>query len=198
MDIETLRRCYNKRTYMNPTLEADIIREVPADDSTSLGEKMLLYWLLRELKPSNVIETGTHRGLTTLYMLAALEDNGKGHLHTADPNTQWSQTSNFRKFPALEKRVTYYPEKGSAMIAKLADIDLAFIDGFHEDYEVLREWEQLAPRLSENAVVVFHDCWYGNTDGVNEAIEKLGLRTIWLPTKNAIRVYSKHPAKRTS
>lgn len=183
---------------MNPDLEAQIIKEVPADDSTSIGEKMLLHWLIRELKPKTVIETVTHRGLTTLYMLAALESNGEGHLHTADPNVEWGQTGNFRKFPALEKRVTFYPERGADMIAKLDNIDFAFIDGFHEDYEVLQEWEQLAPRLSQNAIVVFHDCWYGNTDGVNEAVEKLGLHTIWIPTKNAIRVYSKHPPKRKS
>ncbi len=178
--------------YMKSELEVNIIREVPADDSTSHGEKMLLYWLIRELKPQTVIETGTHRGLTTLYLAAALEDNNAGHLHTADPNTEWGQLGNFRKFPTLEQRITYYPEMGETMINRLTDIDFAFIDGFHEVKDVVPEIQNLLPRLSERAIVVFHDCWYGNTDGVNEAVEECGLQSIWIPTKNAMRVYSKH------
>lgn len=178
---------------MNPELEARIIREVPAEDSTSLGEKMLLYWMIREFKPERVVETGTHRGLTTLYMLAALEDNKKGSLITCDPNDYWQQIGNFSKFPELMPRVQYRRLPGVQMLAEHeGEIDFAFIDGFHGKEDVVPEIEELMPKLSKRAVVVYHDCWYGNTDGVNEALEEFDFKTIWLPTKNAIRVYSKH------
>ena len=162
--------------------------EIPADDSASVGEKMLLYWLIRDLQPEVVIETGTHRGLASLYMAHALYDNNKGHLHTADP-FDWGQPGNFAKFPELDSRITYYRKDGSEMIDKLENIDFAFIDGFHEVKDVVPEIKNLLPKLTKGATVVFHDCWYGNTDGVNEALEECGLTSIWLPTKNAIRIY---------
>lgn len=182
---------------MNQELEQRINNEIPKDDSTSLGEKMILYWMIKDLKPKVVVETGTHRGLTTLYMLAALEDNGEGHLYTCDPNTEWGQNGNFGKFPTLDKRVTFYPIKGEEMLKNINNIDFAFIDGFHGKDDVIPEIKNLLPNLSSTAVVVFHDCWYGNTEGVNEACDELGLKTIWLGTKNAIRIYEQHPNKPT-
>ena len=169
--------------------------EVPKDDSTSMAEKMLLYWLIRDLKPKTVIETGTHRGLTSLYMAHALYDNEYGHLTTCDPNTEWGQRGNFGKFPELLPYVTFHPIMGKDLEVK--DIDFAFIDGFHDFKDVLPELQMLIPKLNKSGVVVFHDCWYGNTDGVNEALEAFGLNTVWLPTRNAMRVYSKHPEKPT-
>jgi predicted O-methyltransferase YrrM len=156
---------------------------------------MLLYWMIREFKPVNVIETGTHRGLTSLYMAQALYDNGVGHLTTADPFDEWGQVGNFRKFPELEKLITFRNIKGEDMLLDQENIDFAFIDGFHEEEVVTPEIETLLPRLNGRAIVVFHDCWYSNWGGVNEACEKAGLHTVWLPTKNALRLYSKHEQK---
>lgn len=179
----------------------EINKEVPKDDSTSEGEKMLLYWLIRELKPRNVVETGTHRGLTSLYMAHALFDNGQGHLTTCDPNTEWGQRGNFAKFPELLPYVTFWPIKGKQL--NVEDIDFAFVDGFHGFKDVYDELKTLLPKLSKSAVVILHDCWYEKEDsingtGVNEAIESFGLQTLWLPTKNAMRIYSKHPDMPTS
>lgn len=168
--------------------------EIPADDSTSVGEKMLLYWLIRELKPEVAIETGTHRGLTSIFMAHALMDNGRGKLHTADP-FEWGQVGNFAKFPELKDFIHFYFEEGSKMIDKLDKIDFAFIDGYHEVKDVVPELNNLMPKLSPNAVVVLHDCWYGNTDGVNEALEACGLQSVWLPTQNAIRIFQKLEGK---
>lgn len=180
---------------MNQELEQQIINEVPKDDSTSHGEKMLLYWLVRELKPKTVIETGTHRGLTSLYITAALKDNGEGHLTTCDPNPEWYASGNFAKFPELLPHVTYKQVMGKDL--DVMDVDFAFIDGFHGYKDVVEELQMLVPKLNKTAVVVFHDCWYSNTAAVNEAIEDSGLQSIWLGTKNAIRIYSKHPEKPT-
>jgi predicted O-methyltransferase YrrM len=180
---------------MNPELEERIKREIPADDSTSLGEKYILYWLIRETKPKVLVETGTHRGLTTMYMLEAMLQNGFGFLDTCDPNDEWGQLGNFRKFPEHEKMMKFHKQRGVTMLKGVKDVDFAFIDGFHGKEDVLPEIKELLPRLSKRAIVVFHDCWYGNTDGVNEALEEAGLQTVWLPTKNAIRIYSKHEPK---
>lgn len=43
-----------------------------------------LYSLVRLLKPSNVLETGTHWGVGASYMGLALKDNNNGHLDTVE------------------------------------------------------------------------------------------------------------------
>lgn len=115
-----------------------IKREIPADDSTSLGEKMLLYWLIRELKPKTIVETGTHRALTTMYMAHALYDEGLDGsiIHTFDP-FEWGQRANVAKIEPLSKYVVVHQKRGDTCDVK--DIDFFFCDGFHEDFEVLQE-----------------------------------------------------------
>lgn len=44
----------------------------------------LLYAFIRETKPKNVLETGTHRGVGAAYMGLALKDNGDGVLQTIE------------------------------------------------------------------------------------------------------------------
>lgn len=184
---------------MNKDLETEISREVPSDDSASVGEKQLLYWLIRETKPRVAVETGTHRGLATLYMAAALADNAVGHLTTYDP-FEWGQVGNFAKFSALNPYITYKQARGDSMQEE--QIDFAFIDGFHGLKDVIEELSVLIPRLAPRAIVVLHDCWYEkeevhNGTGVNDALESYGLFSTWLPTTNAIRIYSRHEDRPT-
>jgi predicted O-methyltransferase YrrM len=165
----------------------EIEQEIPQDDSASEGEKLFLYGLIRAMKPNIVVETGTHRGKTALYMAHALFDNAKGHLHTYDPFDTWGQIGNFRKFPELEPYVTYYKERGDSCSVK--NIDLWFCDGYHSEQDVVEELQVILPLLSKYGVVVFHDCALVANDGVNLAVEKMGLKNVWIPTQNTIRIY---------
>jgi predicted O-methyltransferase YrrM len=47
-------------------------------------EGLRLYRLLRDLKPSVAVETGVCNGVSTAFLLLALEDNGEGELHSID------------------------------------------------------------------------------------------------------------------
>ena len=167
--------------------EERIIREVPQDDSTHIEEKMILHNAILELKPEVIVETGTHRGLTTLYMLEAVLENGKGHIHSFDP-FEWGQNGNFRKFPELEKLVTFYQQRGDSCEVK--DIDFAFIDGWHEKLEVLSEMSKIFPNLKDGAHVYFHDTNGSNIHcDVPGAIEEYGIEVEWLKTHNGMARY---------
>jgi predicted O-methyltransferase YrrM len=52
------------------------------DADASLGE--LAYALVRALRPAVVVETGVAQGISSVFVLAALEDNGQGELHSVD------------------------------------------------------------------------------------------------------------------
>lgn len=172
-------------------LEELIKQEIPQDDSTSREEKMILHDEIKRLKPKTVVETGTHRGLTTCYMLCALADNEFGHLHTADP-FEWGAYGNFAKFMDLHPYVTYHQKPGVELADNIKEtgIDFAFIDGFHEKFHVVAEIEALFPYLNEGAVVYFHD-----TNGRNEScdvpggIEEKGLKVEYLKTLNGMAKY---------
>lgn len=164
-----------------------IKKEVPQDDSTAHEEKMLLYEFIKKNKPKVVVETGTHRGLTTLYMAHALWENGEGHLFTFDPY-EWGARGNFRKFPELEKYITYSQIPGHT--CEVENIDMFFCDGYHEKEEVLKEIDAIFPKLSKKATVFFHDT-NGSTPtcDVPGAIKERNLKTKHLQTTNGIDVY---------
>lgn len=169
--------------------QTKIDAEVPQDDSAAEGEKLFLYGLIRAIKPKVVVETGTHKGKTSLYMANALLDNGEGVLHTADPFEQWGQRGNFAKFPEFKDIITFHAIPGKDL--KIPNIDLLFIDGFHEKKEVIDEVTALFPFLSPFAMVVFHDCAPSDnvTADVEGAVAELGLKTVWIPSQNRMRIY---------
>lgn len=162
-------------------------KEIPSEDSTSEEEKTILFDEIKKLKPKVIVETGTHRGLTTLYLAQAVLENKVGHIYTFDP-FEWGQRGNFRKFPEQETVITYEQIKGKDL--EVDNIDFFFCDGFHEKQEVLDEIDAIFPRLNKGAVVYFHD-----TNGSNDscdvvgAIKEKGLKVRWLKTQNGMARY---------
>ena len=58
------------------------LKDVPLPVSRQTGE--LLYMLARSCRARNIVEFGTSFGVSTLYLAAALRDNGGGHLITSE------------------------------------------------------------------------------------------------------------------
>ncbi|MBV6323503.1 O-methyltransferase [Duganella violaceipulchra] len=58
------------------------LKDVPLPVSRQTGE--LLYMLARSCRVRNIVEFGTSFGVSTLYLAAALRDNGGGHLITSE------------------------------------------------------------------------------------------------------------------
>lgn len=166
------------------------IDALPQDNSAHESQKLIMYAFIRSMKPKKVVEIGTYRGVTALYLAHALHDNKKGHLWTCDPYDH-EQEETFSKFPELKKYITYEKKKGKDL--DVDDIDFLFVDGFHEKPYVLAEIEALFPRLTKKSVVFFHDAGEDNElVGVNEAIKAAGIKTILLPTEGRMHLYSNY------
>lgn len=121
----------------------------------SLGE--LVYALVRDLRPSIVVETGVAQGVTSAYILAGLEDNGRGHLHSIDMPSR--DMINQRLVgaavpPDLRGRWTYHWGPARRLLVPLLahvgpELGLFVHDSDHS-YENMRwelqtAWQSLAP-----------------------------------------------------
>ena len=117
----------------------------------------LLYLLVRSKRPNTVIEFGASYGISTIYLAAAVADNGTGHVVT----TELSATKVLAARANLEEagladRVTIL--LGDAMTT-LSDIpgpiDFVLLDGWKE--LCLPVLQSLEPRLAIGALVVADD-----------------------------------------
>ena len=70
-----LENCSNDELYEQiKKINSKILEEYSRNEAFFIP----LYFLVRKLKPNVVIETGVHRGVSSLFILQALEDNEGG------------------------------------------------------------------------------------------------------------------------
>jgi predicted O-methyltransferase YrrM len=115
-----------------------------------------VWCLTRHLRPENVVETGVAHGVTTRFILEALERNAKGHLWSIDlPPLEkaWRGQVAVAVGGRFPKRWSYL--KGSSrlrlprVLALLGQIDLFLHDSLHSErnvrFEMSRAWARLRP-----------------------------------------------------
>jgi predicted O-methyltransferase YrrM len=124
---------------------ARIVEGVPAPH-TSASRGRVLYDHIRENRPENLLELGTARGGSAVFIAAALEANGTGHLTSVD-STRWQwldptpaevlEKAGLSSWVTLDKRFSTYTWFLKAEIEKHLDAvgsaqpeyDFIFLDG---------------------------------------------------------------------
>jgi hypothetical protein len=115
----------------NEQLRSDLRRKVrwrPASKrQIPLGRRAGWYAIVRALRPTRVVETGTHDGLGSTTILAALERNGSGELVSIDPQpgTGWLVPD------SLRHRWRSIRGKSYDVMPSLGSIDLFIHDSLH-------------------------------------------------------------------
>src|SRR5262245_59759481 len=66
----------------SPQERSDAMAAVYMPISARGGE--LLYSLVRASRPDTIVEFGTSFGISTIYLAAAVADNGQGHIYTTE------------------------------------------------------------------------------------------------------------------
>lgn len=101
---------------------------------------VILYGLIRSMKPQVVVEVGTYRGFSASWMAQALKENGSGHLYCIDNfslrdhegrhgDARAHLESNLR---AMEVRDYITLLDGDADKVQWPDrVDFAYVDGWH-------------------------------------------------------------------
>jgi hypothetical protein len=156
----------------------NVIGELEAKKGVHLGRGAFAGWgdgepglvravwcLTHHLRPDKVVETGVARGITTRFLLEALERNGAGHLWSIDlppPLDRSLHTQIGLAVPrSLHPRWTYV--RGSSrrrlptLLARIRPIDLFVHDSTHTARNLLFELQHTWQALSPDVVAVADD-----------------------------------------
>ena len=147
------------------------LAEISKDASTYPLWTLVLFKLVRHLRPKTVLELGTNVGISGSYYSAALELNGGGRLVTLEGADSLAQvaTGNLAELglDRAEVVVGRFQDTLSAAVQQSAPIEHAFIDGLHEKDWTIRFFKEILPFAGADAVLVFDDIAW--SDGMREA-----------------------------
>jgi len=123
------------------------------------------YAVIRAAKPDVVVETGVANGVSSSYILLALEQNEKGRLHSIDigdrallpsgADTGWIVPG------WLRHRWTLHLGNARALLppllARLGEIDVFIHDSLHTDEHMTFEFETAYPYLKPGGMLIADD-----------------------------------------
>jgi len=182
--IEALRADFPK---LAPLPAGSLGPDSPTFDLASFGVKsskppiwdLLLFKLVRTLRPKVLLELGTCLGLSACYQSAALELNDEGRILTVEGYPAFAAIAkdNLRSagMTRAEVRVGWHEEALPGLLKDMGLIDYIFLDGQHEDEPNWRLMQLLRPRLAPGAVVVVDDIRW------SEDMERFWKRVCELP-----------------
>ncbi len=120
----------------------------------------LLYVLTRLLRPRTVVETGVANGHGSFVLLAALEANGHGTLHSFDiePRSGGLVEDDHRDrwHLTIANRANPQPDFKRAL-AQIGNVDLFFHDADHRYLNQLFEYRTAWPTMSNGGVFLSDD-----------------------------------------
>lgn len=138
-----------------------------------------MYALVRSTKPESVVETGVASGMSSSYILAALESNSKGHLYSIDlpsvaaPGTREDATKQHVLSPnetgwlipdRLRGRWTLLLRRSSevlpALLPKIERVDVFLHDSAHSYENMMFEYQTVWPFLRDGGVLVSDNIGY--------------------------------------
>ena len=149
-------------------------------------EGWFLYGLTRMIRPRLVVEIGTHRGFSTMFLAGAVRDNGFGRVLTldiADHGQQARLAARGLTTPLVEcliqDELTYTPPQS---------VELLFHDGRH-GFEAIRDsLAHWTPFLAAGAVVVVDDSRFEpqQHQAIVDWMAQAGARGCPLPTVSGL------------
>jgi predicted O-methyltransferase YrrM len=155
------------------------------------GHRWFAYDLIRWMKPSSIVELGTHFGCSFFSFCQAVRDGsiptslvavdtwqGDEHAGRYSDEVYELFLANLKHFQDLDVTVKRMTFDEALAEQPEGSVDLLHIDGFHS-YEALEhDLTTWLPTLSENAVVLLHDIdpasGYGSADYWRELTERYG------------------------
>lgn len=118
---------------------------------SEIGE--FLYALVRMIKPTSILETGTHFGISSTYMALGLKHNNHGKIITIDP-IYWDEAKKIHKdldILSYLEPVTLHAENYETTEM----FDIAFLDT--EPSLRFNEFEKFYNNVNPGGLIIIHD-----------------------------------------
>jgi predicted O-methyltransferase YrrM len=132
---------------------------------------LLLFKLVRHLKPEACVELGTCLGISSSYLGAAQKVNQRGRVATLEgaPALAALAEQHLQSLGLDNVRVVVgrFQDTLDGVMQSYRPLDFVFIDGHHEEKATLHYFEQVYPALASKAVIVFDDIAW--SDGMQRA-----------------------------
>lgn len=144
----------------------------PTDKYHKARKKRVIYYLIKNLKPKIVVETGVCAGHCSGYILQAMNENGQGKLYSIDKLSTFDPV--YHDLP-YDKQIGYVvPESlrerwelhlnGSEnelpeLLESLDSIDLFIHDSLHTVDMMLFEYALAWEHLKTGGILISHDVW---------------------------------------
>jgi predicted O-methyltransferase YrrM len=132
----------------------------------------LIYRIVNDHQPQNIVELGTCLGLTTGYLSAAAPGS---KIITVEgcPQTAAIARENINKLNArnVEVLVGNFDDVLPELLKNLDKLDFIFVDGNHRKEATLRYFKQCLPLIRDNSLMIFDDIYWSK--GMEEAWEEI-------------------------
>ena len=128
----------------------------------------LLYRLVANMQPDNIIELGTCLGVTTVYLQKAAP-KAKVYTLEGSPETAAAAQQVFDKagLKEIELVVGNFDDTLPGIIKDLNKLDFVFVDGNHQKDATLKYFEWCLPKVHEGTMLIFDDIYW--SEGMKEA-----------------------------
>lgn len=128
----------------------------------------LLYRLVNDLQPKNIVELGTCLGITSVYLKNAVPN---ADFYTLEGCTETAAVAKegFEKagLPDIRQVIGNFDDTLPGVIEQLDKIDFLFVDGNHQKEATLRYFEWCLPKVHEDTLLIFDDIYW--SEGMKEA-----------------------------
>lgn len=116
---------------------------------------VLYQMLIFRLRPDLIIEIGTHKGGTALYLADLLQETGKGELHTIDlpDNPEEPSLHQHERIRVFKKG---FREYDTSELGRYPCI-LVIEDGSHQYRDTLEAMEKFAPHVTPGSYLLVED-----------------------------------------
>jgi predicted O-methyltransferase YrrM len=121
-------------------------------------DRITLYAAIRLFKPETIVESGTGRGGSTVYILAAIKKNGRGQLFSIDKNPNREQVGCL--IPEAMKESLTLCEGDSLVVLprlRIAKLDCFVHDSTHKSDHMRSEFELASKLFDREGLLCSHD-----------------------------------------
>lgn len=160
----------NTRGVVKPMELGDVCRRRSKKEPWGI----FLLTLARTLAPQRSIELGTCLGISAAYLGAGLQLAGAGSLASIEgaPALAERASRHLEQLDlSVDVRAGLFTQTLDPLLEEGGAVDLAFIDGHHQEEPTLAYFDQIARHLTEGAVVVFDDIRW--SEGMEKAWARL-------------------------